>query len=90
MAFRSRRIVRAAAFGNYAHEEIAGLLKELYPDVAFIFRVGPGQKGIDVEVPEKFISDIGHQYLEIKPRTPSGERRFYRQLEGWGVGPVQS
>lgn len=77
-------------FGNYAHQEIADLLDEMYPDVFFIFRVRPGQGGIDVEVPENAISVVGHAYLEIKPLTPSGERSFYEQLERWGVGPVQA
>jgi hypothetical protein len=77
-------------FGNYAHDETTKLLREMYPDVVFIFRAGPGQRGIDVEVTEKSISGVGHQYIEIKPLTPSGERSFNQQLERWGVGPVQS
>ncbi len=77
-------------FGYYAHDAIAGLLERRFPNVDFILRIRPGQRGVDVEVPERSISDVGHQYFEIKPLTPSGERSFYRQLEEWGVGPVQS
>jgi hypothetical protein len=78
------------SFGNYAHDKTAELLDEMYRDVEFIFRVGPGQRGIDVEVPEDFISVVGHQYLEIKPLTPSGQRSLNQQTERWGVGPVQA
>ncbi|HEY1803721.1 MAG TPA: hypothetical protein VGG45_04505 [Terracidiphilus sp.] len=77
-------------FGNYAHEKIADLLGELYPGVTFKFRVLPGQRGIDVTVPNKSVGRVGYQFGEIKPRTPSGESAFNRQLQQWGVGPVQS
>ena len=77
-------------FGNYAHEKVADLLKELYPGVTFDFRVLPSQRGIDVEVPDDFVGQVGYQFGEIKPRTPSGEARFNRQLQEWGVGPVQA
>jgi hypothetical protein len=76
------------SFGNYAHEQIANLLKGLYPDVTFDFRVLPGQRGIDVTVLED-AGKVGYQYAEIKPLTPSGESSFNRQLQRWGVGPVQ-
>lgn len=75
-------------FGNYAHQQTAKLLEDLYPGVPFTFRVGPGQRGIDIELPEGFIPRVGHEFLDIKPRSPSGERKFYRQQEEWGV-PVQ-
>jgi hypothetical protein len=77
-------------FGNYAHAQAARVLNNMYPDVNFIFRVGPGQRGVDVEVPDNSISVVGDQYLEIKPLTPSGERSFNEQVERWGIGPVQS
>jgi len=77
-------------YGNYAHDEIAKVLKETYPDITFILRIGPGQRGPDVEVPDDSISVVGAQYLEIKPLTPSGERSFNEQVERWGIGPVQS
>lgn len=76
-------------FGSYAHQEIADLLDEMYPDIKFIFRVRPGQRGVDVEVPNDFIPSVGHKFLEIKPLSPSGERSFYEQLERWGLGPIQ-
>jgi len=77
-------------FGNYAHQEIADLLPDLYPGVPFELRVLPGQRGIDVTVPDKFVSQVGFVFGEIKPLTPSGEAAFNRQLEQWGVGPVQA
>jgi len=77
-------------FGNYAHQETAGLLRGLYPDVRFRFNVLPGQRGIDVEVPEKSVGEVGYRFGEIKPLTSSGESTFNRQLQEWGVGPVQA
>jgi hypothetical protein len=77
-------------FGNYAHNKMAELLKELYPGVDFTFRVGRGQKGVDTDVPEDASVPplLRGKSLELKPRTPSGERSFYRQQERWGV-PVE-
>ncbi len=49
----------------------------------------PGQQGIDVTILDDFVSIVGYQYGEIKPLTPSGEAAFNRQLERWGIGPVQ-
>ncbi len=74
-------------FGIYAHEQLAKLLDKLYPRVKFILRLGRGQKGIDVEVPDdpRLPPSLREKSLELKPRTPSGERRFYRQKEEWGV-----
>jgi hypothetical protein len=47
--------------------------------------------GIDVEVSDDdSVARVGYQFGEIKPRTPSGEARFNRQLQEWGVGPVQA
>jgi hypothetical protein len=77
-------------FGNYAHDEIANILKDLYPGVTFEFNVLPGQRGIDVTVLNDPFGRVSYQYGEIKPLTASGESRFIRQLQEWGVGPVQS
>lgn len=77
-------------FGNYAHEQIANFLKRLYPEVVFGFRVLPGQRGIDVEVLDDPTGEVGYRYGEIKPLTRSGESIFNRQLQEWGVGPVQA
>ncbi len=74
-------------FGGYAHSATAGLLQELYPDVDFEFRVLPGQRGVDVTVPQEFANDVGYQFGEIKPLTPSGEATFMRQLQRWGLDP---
>jgi hypothetical protein len=62
----------------------------LYPDVQFRFDVLPGQRGIDVTVLRDPSGSVGYQFGEIKPLTASGESVFNRQLQQWGVGPVQS
>lgn len=78
-------------YGNYAHQQIADLIQDMYPDIKFIFRVRPGQRGIDVEVRnDDAVPNIGHKFMKIKPLTPSGLRSFNEQLERWGVGPVQA
>jgi len=77
-------------FGNYAHEQIANLLKRLYPEVDFYFRVLPYQRGIDVKVLNDPAAEVGYQFAEIKPLTRSGESTFNQQLQRWGVGPVQA
>jgi hypothetical protein len=77
-------------YGIYAHGQIGDLLGELYPGVPFILRVRWGQTGIDVEVPDKFVGRVGFKFGEIKPLTSSGEATFNRQLQEWGVGPVQA
>jgi len=61
----------------------------LYPDALFDFRVLPGQRGIDVTVLDDPTAEVGYQFGEIKPLTASGEAAFNRQLQQWGVGPVQ-
>jgi hypothetical protein len=46
-------------------------------------RTLPGQRGVDARVldgPKPF----GKDYLEIKPRTPSGLRSYGRQVDKWG------
>ena len=77
-------------YGSYAHGQIGDLLEELYPGVKFILRVRPGQRGIDVQVPDESVGEVGYKFGEIKPRTFSGEAAFNRQLQQWGAGPVQS
>jgi hypothetical protein len=77
-------------FGNYAHAKIADFLRRLYPDVQFRFDVLPGQRGVDVTVLSDPFGRVGYQFGEIKPLTASGESAFNRQLQQWGVAPVQS
>jgi len=77
-------------YGIYAHGKIGDLLGELYPGVEFILRVRRGQRGIDVEVPDDSVGRVGYKFGEIKPLTSSGEAAFNRQLQEWGVGPVQA
>lgn len=61
-------------YGIYAHGKIGDLLGELYPGEPFILRVRPGQRGIDVEVPDDdSVARVGYQFGEIKPRTPSAK-----------------
>ena len=76
-----------APFGNAMHARIAQWLGERYPGVKFILRIGPGQTGVDVEVPEENVARIGFQYAEIKPRSASGLATFQRQIASWGFQP---
>jgi len=76
-----------ATFGNYAHEEIAKQLEDMFPDVLFEFNIRPGETGVDVIVPEEAASRVGFEYAEIKPLTPSGEASFMRQSENWRFSP---
>lgn len=49
------------------------------------FRIKPGQRGLDVEVPR--IQDrqaTGFHRAEIKLRSASGEIRFNSQIHKWG------
>ena len=78
-------------FGDYAHNAVASRLPDLYPGAKFIFRVLPGQKGVDVTVVgQKWIDAVGFPFAEIKPLTASGEASFSRQVSRWNLpGPVQ-
>jgi hypothetical protein len=77
-------------FGDYAHEAIVKLLQRLYPDANFIFRVGRGQIGPDVEVEQEWINAVRFRYGEIKPLTASGQSRFNQQVLNWELSePVK-
>lgn len=78
-------------FGNYAHDAIVNWLRQTYPDTTFIFRAGPGQAGVDVEVLEpEWIDAIRFRYGEIKPLSASGEASFNRQVLNWDLpAPVR-
>lgn len=73
-------------FGNYAHQATADLLQGLYPGAEFIFRIRPGQVGVDITVVgEEAIKAVGFRFGEIKPLTASGESSFIRQVESWNL-----
>lgn len=59
----------------------------MYRGVEFEFRVKPGQKGVDVTVPDEFLGRVGFKYAEIKPLTTSGQARFGQQIRGWKLDP---
>jgi hypothetical protein len=64
-------------------------LKNLFPDVAFRFQIGPGARGVDVIVPPRNVSQVGFPYAEIKPLSASGQRTLARQIQNWGYDPSQ-
>ncbi len=77
-------------FGDEAHVAAARILQEMHPDVAFDFRVRPGQRGIDVKVlRSQDVGEVGFEFGEIKPLTASGERTMLRQIDKWGLTPQQ-
>jgi hypothetical protein len=77
-------------FGNYAHGAVVKLLKESYSEAKFIFRAGPGQAGVDVQVEQESIEAVGFRFAEIKPLTASGKSSFNRQVLNWDLpAPVQ-
>jgi hypothetical protein len=53
----------------------------------FLLRVEPGQRGIDVSVPEKHIARLGFAHAEIKPLSASGEKKLQQQIWKWGYDP---
>jgi hypothetical protein len=74
-------------FGNHAHRETGSMLQELYRDAHLILRVKPGEKGIDVSVPETHIASLGFAHAEIKPLSASGEKRLRQQILKWEYDP---
>jgi len=74
-------------FGKYAHLRMTEILRDIYPDVRFTTRVGPGQRGVDVSVPKARVEDVGFAHAEFKPDTASGQRSYLRQLARWGLRP---
>jgi hypothetical protein len=78
-------------FGNYAHRETADLLQGLYQGENFVFRILPGQVGVDITVLGDSIKAVGFRFGEIKPLTISGEGSFMRQVQNWNLpAPVQA
>jgi hypothetical protein len=74
-------------FGNHAHRETGSMLRKLYRDADLILRVEPGQRGIDVSVPEDHIARLGFAHAEIKPLSASGEKKLRQQIWKWGYDP---
>jgi hypothetical protein len=70
-------------YGDLVHEQIAGLIKERLPDANPILRVSPGMKGVDIELPEIEVPELGARYIEIKPLTESGFKRFRANIARW-------
>ena len=74
-------------FGIHAHQETGSMLQNLYRDADLILRVGRGQKGIDVSVPEEHIARLGFAHAEIKPLSASGEKKMRQQILEWEYDP---
>jgi hypothetical protein len=74
-------------FGNHAHRETGSMLQDLYKSVGLILRVEPGQRGVDVSVPENHIASLGFAHAEIKPLSESGEKKMRQQVGKWGYDP---
>lgn len=59
----------------------------MHPDVPFITRIAPGQTGIDISVPARYVERVGFEHAEIKPLSPSGIKAFKTQVNQWGYEP---
>jgi hypothetical protein len=70
-------------YGDLVGKQIGNLMQDRLPDVPMILRLSPGQKGVDIELPELQVDDVGARYLEIKPLTDSGFRSFRSQIARW-------
>jgi len=70
-------------FGNAIHEGWADMLRKANPETEFIFRVRPGQTGVDaqwVSGPNPFAP---YKFADLKPMTESGQSSFFSQVRGW-------
>lgn len=74
------------AFGNEMHARIAEWLQTRFPKTEFVFRIQPGQTGVDVSY-RGFGPNPGFNEAEIKPRTPSGMGTFLKQADRWRLSP---
>ena len=70
-------------FGNAMHENVADAFRKQFPDVEFQFSVKPGQRGVDIVVPDEDVGEVGFKYGEIKPNTASGQNTFNKQVQNW-------
>jgi RHS repeat-associated protein len=78
-------------FGNKMHEKIGTFLQGRFGGLEgnqkIIYRLGPGQRGVDIEVPENRVRQFGFRLSDIKPQSPSGVVSLERQLSRWGYAP---
>jgi len=70
-------------FGNAMHQIIAQNYQARFPDVRFDFNVNPGQRGVDIIVPDEDVDAVGFKYGEIKPDTTSGQNTLNGQIQNW-------
>ncbi len=73
-------------FGDEMHARIAQWLQERYPNVEFRFRVGPRQRGVDVEV---IRGDPGFKYADIKPKNAFGKTKLANPVDKWKLKDVK-
>lgn len=74
-----------ARFGQKIEGPIQRWLEEQFPESDFFVRTGKGRTGIDAQAVGP--KDPGFGFAEIKPRTPSGQKKFMSQMERWGRKP---
>lgn len=80
-------------FGDHAHDQIGALLQDAAgKDVTLRLNTAPNARGVDVDVPEASIRDLGFEYAEIKPLSRTGRSRFNNQVMNiWDLeGRVQA
>jgi len=45
--------------------------------------MSPGIRGVDIELPEMEVPELGARYIEIKPLADSGFKRFRADIARW-------
>ena len=70
-------------YGDLVHEQIGALVKARLPNARIILRTSPGIRGVDIELPEMEVPELGARYTEIKPLTDSGFKRFRADIARW-------
>jgi len=75
------------AFGNAMHKTIADWLVAQFGRDAFIFKILPGQRGIDVTVIDKDVQTLlSAKHIEIKPLSYEQVLKAVRQNDNnWGL-----
>jgi hypothetical protein len=86
---------KTTTFGNEMHERIGATIQRRFrrldvdPRYQIIYRLAPGQRGVDIEVPGKLVGRFGFRYSDIKPQSRAGTRSLGRQIENWGFDPSE-
>ena len=77
---------KTVVFGNEMHERIGSMFKQRIhdPQKAIVYRLKPGQRGVDIEAPQRLHRRFGFRYAEIKSQNPVGAASLQKQIEKWG------